>query len=103
MKIVKVTYTAKAEFVAQNQANISEVMKDLQQQDHPGINYTACLGADGATFIHTAFFRSEDDQKTLNELPSFRHFQQELKLKGIDAPPKQELLNLVGASKELFS
>ena len=67
MKIVKVTYTTKAEFSEQNQRNIKNVMTDLQHANHQGINYNACLSADNKTFIHTAFFKSDEDQKILNE------------------------------------
>ena len=103
MKIVKVTYTTNTEFAEQNQSNIKNVMTDLQKLNHPGINYNACLGADGKTFIHTAFFKSDEDQKILNELPSFKHFQEQLKSNGFEVSPKQELLNLVGSSKNIFS
>lgn len=101
MKIVKVTYTTKAEFAAQNQSNIQNVMADLQKLNHAGINYNACLAADGRTFTHTAFFKEEEGQKFLNELPSFKHFQEQLK-QGLETPPKQELLNLVGSSTDIF-
>src|SRR5258705_9510002 len=103
MKIVKVTYTTKPEFAEQNQTNIKNVMGDLQRLQHSGINYNSCLGADGKTFIHTAFFKSEEDQKLLNELPSFKHFQEELKSAGFEVPPKQELLTLVGSSTNIFN
>jgi hypothetical protein len=103
MKIVKVTYTTKAEFAEQNQRNIKKVMSDLQNLNHPGINYNACLSADGKTFIHTAFFNSDEDQKLLNELASFKHFQEQLKANGFEVPPKQELLSLVGSSKNVFN
>jgi hypothetical protein len=103
MKIVRVIYTTHAEFAEQNQSNIKKVMTDLQKLDQPGINYNACLSADGKTFTHTAFFKSDEDQKTLNELPSFKHFQEQLKSNGFEAPPKQELLSLVGTSKNIFS
>ena len=103
MKIVKVIYTTKAEYAEQNQNNIKNVMADLQKLNHQGINYNACLGADGKTFIHTAFFKSDDDQKLLNELPSFKYFQDQLKSVGLEVPPKQELLNLIGSSKNIFN
>jgi hypothetical protein len=103
MKIVKVTYTTKAEYAAQNQRNIKNVMADLQKLNHPGINYHACLSADGKTFIHTAFFKSDEDEKTLFELPSFKYFQEQLKSNGPEVPPKQELLTLVGSSKNIFN
>ncbi|MEI6489447.1 MAG: hypothetical protein WCP52_10820 [Bacteroidota bacterium] len=103
MKTVKVTYTTKAEYAEQNQVNINNVMKDLQQQNYVGINYNACLSSDGKTFIHTAFFKSDEDQKLLNDLASFKHFQEQLKSSGLEAAPKQELLTLVGSSTNIFN
>ena len=102
MKIVKVTYTTKPEFAIQNQTNIKNVMTDLQKLQHPGINYNCCLSPDGQTFIHTAFFKSDDDQKLLNDLSSFKFFQEQLKSAGFENPPKQELLTLVGTSTDIF-
>lgn len=102
MKIVKVIYAANPEFAEQNQKNIQKVMADLREAVSPGINYNCCLCADGKTFIHTAFFASEEDQKTLNAMPSFIYFQEQLKLNGFEAPPKQELLSLVGTSVNIF-
>ena len=102
MKIVKVTYTTRAEYSEPNQANIKNVMADLQKLNHAGINYNACLSADGKTFIHTAFFKSDEDEKILLQLSSFKHFQEQLKTNGLEAPPKQELLSLVGSSTTIF-
>ena len=103
MKIVKVTYTTTAEFAEQNQSNIKHVMTDLQKANHQGINYNACLSADNKTFVHTALFKSEEDQKILNELPSFKRFQEQLKSGGLEVPPKQELLTLIGSSNNIFN
>src|SRR5580698_6408700 len=102
MKIVKVTYTAKAEYSEQNRANIRDVMAELQKINNPGINYNCCLSPDGKSFTHTAFFKSEEDEKALLTLPVFIHFQQQLKASGPEIPPKQEILSLVGSSKEMF-
>ena len=102
MKIVRVIYTIGEAFAEQNKNNIKNVMADLQKMDHPGINYNACLSADDKTFTHTAFFNSDEDQKILNELPSFKHFQEQLKSNGFEIPPKQELLSLVGSSRDIF-
>lgn len=101
--IVKVTYTTKIEFVAQNAANIAQVMHDLDALNNSGITYFACLGADGQTFTHTAFFKSAEDQKALGALPSFGAFQMQLKASMPEMPPKQELLTLVGATGATFS
>ena len=102
MKIVKVTYTTAPGFAENNMNNIKTVMADLQKINDPGINYNTCICADGKTFIHTAFFRSEENQAVLNELPSFRHFQEQLRSSGPEAAPKQELLTLVGSSTSIF-
>jgi len=103
MKIFKVTYTTKIDFSEQNQNNIKNVMTDLQRLNNQGINYNACLSADNKTFIHTAFFKSDEDQNILNELPSFKYFQEQLKASGLEVPPKQDLLNLVGSSNNIFN
>ena len=103
MKIVKVTYTTKAAFAEENAGNIKKVMNDLQEINNDGILYTTCLCEDGKTFIHTAFFKSEQEQKILNELSSFRHFQEQLKSSGLEVPPRQELLSFVGSSKNIFN
>ena len=102
MKIVKVTYTTTPDFAATNQANIKKVMTDLQALHPPGINYTTCMGGDGKTFLHLAFFESDADQQLLNELPSFRRFQEELKASGPETKPNAELLSLVGSSTDIF-
>lgn len=103
MKIVRVTYTARAEYVEQNQANIKNVMMELQKINNPGINYNCCMSPDGKSFTHLAFFNSEEAEKVLLTLPAFIYFQQQLKANGLDAPPKQELLSLVGSSKDMFN
>jgi hypothetical protein len=102
MKIVKVIYTTNPEYSPTNQSNIKQVMADLQNLAHPGILYHACLGSDGKTFIHTAFYRDEADQKVLNDLPSFKYFQEQLKASGPEVGPKQELLSLVGSSWQMI-
>jgi len=102
MKIVRVTYTAKAEYVATNQVNIRTVMADLQQIANPGINYQCCLSPDGKTFTHLAFFRSAEDEQVLLQLPAFKSFQEQLKASGPETPPKQELLTLMGNTTDFF-
>jgi hypothetical protein len=77
-------------------------MQAIEQANYTGMRYDACLHADGKTFTHTAFFKTEEDQKLLNELELFKIFQQELKASGLESPPKQELLTLVGSSQPIF-
>lgn len=102
MKIVQVTYTVQAAYAEQNVANIQTVMNDLRPLNHAGIHYTVCLGPDGKTFIHTAFFQSDVDQKVLLELPSFKRFQEQLKNSGPETPPHSVLLALIDSSVDIF-
>ena len=103
MKIVRVTYTTKADYAAKNQENIKKVMSDLQELGHPAISYNSCLNPDGKTFVHTAFFKSESDQQVLFDLASFQTFTEQLKASNPETPPKQELLTLVGWSNNIFN
>jgi hypothetical protein len=103
MKIVKVVYTVNPEFAVINSDNIKLVMNDLRKINHPGISYNACLGSDRKTFTHTAFFRSAEEQKLLNELPSFKNFQEQLKMSGLEVAPKQDFLELIGSSVDILS
>ena len=102
MKIVRVTYTTTAEFSEQNQANIKNVMNDLGNANCTGINYQACLAEDNKTFTHLAFFSTEEDRQLLFDLPSFKAFQEQLKASNPEIPPRQEMLTLVGSSKNIF-
>lgn len=77
-------------------------MAYLQTLNHAGLNYHVCLGADGKTFTHTAFFKTTEDEKVLLDLPAFKTFQEQLKASGPENPPKQELLSLVGSSNSMF-
>ena len=68
----------------------------------PGINYNACISADGKTFTHTAFSDQTKSRKySTNHLllnTSRNNLNQRFEI-----PPKQELLNLVGSSKDIFT
>lgn len=98
MRIVKVTYTAKPEYVEQNKANIRQVMNDLKKINNPDIRYDALIGEDGQSFTHFTFFKSDEAQQVLNNLESFKYFGSQLKANGLDNPPKVENLTLVGSS-----
>ena len=64
MKIVQVTYTTQPEFAEINMANIKTVMNDLQLLNHPGINYSACLGF-GAQTWSTCVSRTNGSESTV--------------------------------------
>ncbi len=102
MKIAKVTYTTQADYAERNKANIQSVMNDLQQMNVQGLNYNACVGPDGKSFVHMAYFENDEAQKILFDLPSFKSFQEQLKNSNPETPPKPEMLTLVGSSTPIF-
>ena len=59
MKIVRVQYTTRPEYVATNQENIRQIVNELKTLNHPGIRYSAYLLPDGKTFIHLDHFENE--------------------------------------------
>ncbi len=98
MKIVRVTYTTKAEYAEQNKSNIAQVMAAMQKIGNPDVRYECFLGADSRSFIHLAIFQSDEAEQVLLTLPEFKYFQEQLKANGLEGPPKQEILTLVGSS-----
>jgi hypothetical protein len=101
MKIVKVQYTTSAAYAATNQAHIQAIAREVQQLNHPGIRYQAYLLADGKTFVHLDFFENEAAHETLQQLSSFRTFDERLWASDLEVEPKLELLSLVATSASL--
>lgn len=102
MKITRVTYTTKAEYSAQNQKNVKAVMNELQKLNSQSLFYFVSLAEDGKTFTHMAFAKTEEDNKTLTNLPAFKNFVEQLKASTPEVPPKTEHPDLVGSSKNIF-
>ena len=102
MKIVRVQYTAKQEYVEKNRENILRVMGELRKLNNPGIKYSVYILDDGKSFMHLAHFETDDLQDIFLGLESFKHFGAELKASGLETPPKSENLSLAGSSFDFF-
>src|SRR6185312_15274256 len=102
MKIVRVQYTAKPEYVAKNKENISRVMENLRELNNPAIKYSTYLAPDEKTFMHFAQFENEAAEQVLVNLPVFKQFQEELKASGPETPPKTEHMSMVASSWDIF-
>jgi hypothetical protein len=102
MKIVRVTYTVKPEYVGQNKANIEQVMKDLRAFNNPNTKYASYLEDDGVSFMHFAQYPDEETAKILNGIPSFAKFRKELKESTPVSPPKAVDMSLVASAFDLF-
>ena len=101
MKAVKVTYTVKAEYAAQNKANIQKVMRALTANPIAGMQYSSFILNDGQTFVHINMAKDQQTMSKLNDVPEFTEFRTALKASGPVSPPQSEDLNLVGAAFKL--
>ena len=103
MIIVKVTYTVNPEFVQKNQENIRHFMNDFKQLDSIEFRYDAYLCNDGKTFVHLSHYQNEKIQKTLLEVPSFKSFQEQRDVSGLEVSPQIDIMKAVGSSHDIFS
>ena len=102
MKITRVQYTVKDEYVETNKKNIAQVMSDVRQLANPGIKYSSYQLEDQKTFMHFAIFPDEETSQILSNLESFNKFRSELKESQPESPPKAESLSMVGSTFDWF-
>jgi len=102
MKVVRVMYTVRLEYVATNQANIAGIVEELKQLKHPGIKYGAWLLPDGKTFMHFDQLENEAAHEVLTSLESFKKFATDLEASGMEVEPKLELLTLSASTETYF-
>lgn len=101
MIVVKVTYTVTNEHVNANKELIQRFLADFKTLDQTQFLYSIFQSSDEKTFIHTSQYKNKEIQQTLLNTKSFLHFQEQ-RDKHLVSEPKIELLNYIGASKEVF-
>jgi quinol monooxygenase YgiN len=94
MKGTKVTYKVKADKVEENESYIKKVFDKLRKLNDKGIKYGSFKLDDGQTFVHIAFFESDEKQDMFTGTEEFKAFQTTLKDR-IEAPPNAESLTKV--------
>lgn len=102
MIVVKVTYTVKADFVQKNQENISEFLKDFKKIKSNDFRYIVYKGDDKKTFTHISMYQNEAIQKELLAVQSFKSFQQQRNNSGLEKSELIEIMELAGASYDIF-
>ncbi|MDR6966016.1 hypothetical protein J2X31_000009 [Flavobacterium arsenatis] len=95
---VKVTYTVKPEFVAQNKANITTFLEDFKKLNPSDFKYEVFLCEDGITFLHLSSYKNEAIQKQILNVASFKNFQKERDESGLNNSHKFEMLEHIGSS-----
>ncbi len=102
MKIVRVQYTVRPEFVPVNKENIRQIVNELRSINNPRIKYSAYLLPDGKTFMHFDHFDNEEAHQVLQSLESFKKFAHELSDSNSEVEPKLELLKIVASTEDFF-
>jgi hypothetical protein len=102
MKAVRVQYTVKPEYVAQNIKNIKAVMDAIQANPIEGMYYSTYQLPDGVSFMHLNIAVDGETMNKLNDVEAFTIFRTGLKASEPVSPPKAEDLEFVGSSVNLF-
>jgi len=98
MIAVKVTYTVKPSFVAQNLRNIQTFMQDFRKMND--FQYTVYTNEN--IFTHISHYKNEDIQTAVLNTPSFKVFQQQRDDSGLIIPPVIEILTPAASAKEVL-
>jgi hypothetical protein len=101
MKVTRVQYTVRAEFVEDNRRNIAAVMRQLRAVGGNDVKYAVYLQQDGRTFTHVVHQNTTEAEQFPTSLESFKTFQAQLK-SNLEVPPKVEALDLVESSAPIF-
>ncbi|SHN45805.1 hypothetical protein [Chitinophaga sp. CF418] len=99
MITVKVTYTVKPSFVAQNLENIATFMQDFKAM---GSEFLYTIYTVGNTFTHLSHYKNEEIQAAVLNTPSFKAFQQQRDDSGLETPSQIEILNLEASTREVL-
>ena len=101
MKVTRVQYTVRAEFIEENKRNIAAVMRELRALGRTDVEYAVYLQQDGRTFMHLVHQNTTEAEQFPTSLEAFKTFQAQLK-PNLEVPPKVEALELVESSAPIF-
>ena len=100
MKIIKVEYQVKPDYVETNKQNILKVMDALKEREITHFKYSSYYLGEGR-FMHYNVTNGEDFIE-LNELQEFKSFVAALKASDPVISPKPIDMELVGSNMELI-
>jgi hypothetical protein len=97
-------YVVRAEYAAENQEHIRQVMEDLRALCRIDLTYSVFVEEDGKTFVHWRTCANEEARKVFDQLQSFQVFQAALAASHPEVPPATAIrLILVGSITDLLS
>ena len=95
-------YTVKAEYAAQNKANIRRVVEELRALRRTDLKYSVFVQDDGKTFTHMLLYANEEAKKIFVSLEAFKAFLSALEASQPEVSPTVTNLTLVGSSYDLL-
>jgi hypothetical protein len=99
MKIIKVEYQVKPDFVESNKQNIMKVMEALKAKKITSFRYSSYYLGEGKFMHHN--ITNGDNFAELNELQEFKNFLSELKASEPIVSPHPLEIELVGSNMEM--
>jgi hypothetical protein len=101
MKVTRVQYSVRSDFVEENKRNIEAVMSELRALSDNDVHYAAYLHDDGKTFMHLVHHKTADAERLPASLDSFNHFRTRLSAH-LEVTPKVETFALTQSSVPIF-
>lgn len=101
MIAVKVTYTVNDDYVSDNKKMIQAFLTDFKKLDNSQFLYTILQSEDGRTFTHISQYQNKNIQQIVLNTPSFCRFQEQ-RDKNLASEAKIDVLNYIGASREIL-
>ncbi|MFL6623647.1 MAG: hypothetical protein ACJ8J7_13195 [Sulfurifustaceae bacterium] len=74
MRQVMVRYKVKADRAEENERYIAAVFEQLKREHLPQVHYASFKLEDGVSFVHIASFETDDSNRALRELPTFKAY-----------------------------
>src|SRR6266436_1656769 len=97
MKVFRVQYTVRSDFVEENKKNTEAVMRELRALNKKDLRYVQYLHEDGKTFMHLVHYNTAEAENELAALQSFKLFRAQLNGQ-FEVEPKSETFALVHSS-----
>ena len=89
-----VSYTLKADQVAENERLSKAVFEALREARPPGLRYATFRLADGVSFVHLVSHEEADGANALTALPAFKAFSAGVKDRCVEPPRRVELTEI---------
>ena len=89
-----VSYTLKADRVAENERLAAAVYEALKQARPPGLHYATFRLEDGVSFVHIVSHEEADGSNALTSLPAFKAFSAGIKERCATPPVRVELTEI---------